>query len=97
MLDPFADGYYKVGEKEKARDLLRKLCVKYQQSLKQYHSMSIGDQNFFSYDIKVDIERYRSVLKIMKENEDMEFYNSNKNSFNTINKMLQRFGRKMEN
>ena len=96
MVDPFADGYYKVGEKEKARDLLRKLCVKYQQSLKQYHSMSIGDQNFFSYDIKVDIERYRSVLKIMKENEDMEFYNTNKNSFNTINKMLQRFGRKME-
>jgi len=39
MVEPFAGGYYEVGEKEKARALLTKLIGKYQDNLNYYSSL----------------------------------------------------------
>ena len=96
MVEPFCDGYYKVGEKQKARDLLDRLIVKYQQNLKYYHTFNRNDQAFLSSDIATDIERYRSLLHVMKDNDDLEYYNKHKGTFNTLNKMFERLGRDME-
>jgi hypothetical protein len=91
-VDPFADGYYRVGEKEKARSLLRKLIVKYQENLTYYKKFNMEDQNFMASDIYTDIERYRNLLTIMKDNDDLGFYNQCKPSFNTFVEMYNRFG-----
>ena len=96
MVEPFADGYYKVGEKKKAQDLLNQLINKYKESLKFYSGLSSSDKTFFRNDIATDIERYRSLLGVMKSNKDFEFYNKNRATFNTINTQMGDFGRDNE-
>ena len=96
MVEPFIDGYYKVNDKENARKILDKLINKYQQNLKYYKTFSMGDQNFAASDIITDIERYRSLLEVSKNNGDIDFYNKKKLAFNTFNQMFQYFGRDME-
>jgi hypothetical protein len=96
MVEPFASGYYKVGEKQKARQLLDQLMKKYQQNLEFYKGMDISDQAHIAMDIQIDIERYRGLLIVMKERGDLEYYNKNKTIFNKYNKMFERFHRENE-
>lgn len=95
-LEPFAGGYYKTGEKQKARDLIAKLADKYKDNLRYYSTFSSADQSFMATDIVTDIERYRSLLKVMKANGDIDFYNKNRTEFNSFNNRFQRFQRDME-
>ena len=96
MVEPFADGYYQVGETAKARELLNRLMTKYKENLKFYSNLSSSDKGFFRSDIATDIERYRSLLKVMKKNKDIDFYNKSRATFNTINNQFQFIGRDME-
>ncbi|MDD3003344.1 DUF2723 domain-containing protein [Flavobacterium sp.] len=96
MLEPFAAGYYELGEKEKARKILTQLIGKYQDNLKYYNTLKSGEQNSFYVEIVTDIERYRDLLLVMKDRGDEAFYNSNKTTFNTYNKMFERFKRDNE-
>jgi len=96
MVEPFAAGYYKLGEKEKARQLLDRLINKYKQSLTYFSGIQPSIQNGIASDIITDIERYRSLLYVMKDNKDLEFYIKNKAAFNSLNKRFERFGREME-
>lgn len=96
MLEPFAGGYYEVGEKEKARKLLDRLMTKYKENLTFYKGLKPSQQSAIAVDIVSDIERYRSLLQVMKDRGDIEFYEKNRSVFNTYNKMFDRFGRKTE-
>ncbi len=96
LLDPFAGGYYEVGEKQKARQLLDQLMTKYKENLTFYRNLRPTEQSDIAIDIMTDIERYRSLLEVMKDRGDMEYYNKNKVVFNSYNKMFERFGRDME-
>lgn len=96
MVEPFAKGYYQVGEKAKAQELLSKLVAKYQENLNYYGKLGLSDQNDIAIDIITDIERYRSLLKVMKENGDVAFYNKNRTAFNTYIKIFEHFGRDRE-
>lgn len=96
LLNPFAEGYYQVGEKAKARALLSELIKKYQDNLNYYKNLDQGDQSSLAVDIITDIERYRSLLQVMMYNDDMEFYNKNKTTFNSYNKLFPYFGREDE-
>ncbi|MES2747890.1 MAG: DUF2723 domain-containing protein [Bacteroidota bacterium] len=96
MVEPFADGYYQVGETAKARQLLDKLMTKYKENLKFYGTLSSSDKAFFRSDIATDIERYRSLLHVMKNNNDIGFYTKSRATFNTINNQFQFIGREME-
>jgi hypothetical protein len=96
MVEPFAAGYYEIGEKEKAREVLERLMTKYKQSLTYFSNIQPSIQNGITTDIITDIERYRSLLIVMKDHNDLEFYNKNKEIFNSYNKRLARFGRDME-
>ena len=96
MVEPFARGYYQVGEPTKARELLKKLIKKYQENLNYYSTLSSGEQMDIAIDIVTDIERYRSLLLVMKESGDVEFYNKNRAPFNTYIKMFARFERDKE-
>ncbi|MFP2996808.1 DUF2723 domain-containing protein [Spongiivirga sp. MCCC 1A20706] len=72
FVEPFADGYYKVGEKEKARELLTKIIGKYQESLIYYSGLEPEQQIAFGEDIFSDIEYYRRLVLVMVENGDDE-------------------------
>jgi hypothetical protein len=96
ITEPFVDGYYKVGNQKAARTLVAKLEDKYKESLAYYKSLSIADQNILYMDIIGEIERYRSLLLIMKDNGDTASYNSAKAEFNKSNKLFGRFGRESE-
>ncbi|MBP6757622.1 MAG: DUF2723 domain-containing protein [Flavobacterium sp.] len=96
MVEPFAKGYYQVGEKAKAQELLGKLVTKYQENLNYYGKLGLSDQNDIAIDIITDIERYRSLLKVMKETGDIPFYNKNRAAFNTYIKIFEHFGRDRE-
>jgi len=96
MVEPFAGGYYEVGEKAKARQLLERLMTKYKQNLTYYAGIQPSIQNGIASDIITDIERYRSLLLVMKDRGDMEFYNKNRPTFNNFVKRFSRFEREME-
>jgi len=96
LVDPFAGGYYEVGEKAKARKLLDDLMTKYKENLTFYHGLSAGEQSHIAIDIITDIERYRGLLQVMKDRGDIDYYNKNKPIFNSFNNMFHRFGRDNE-
>lgn len=96
LLDPFAGGYYEVGEKTKARQLLDQLMTKYKQNLNYYRGLTASEQNDIMIDIITDIERYRGLLEVMKDRGDLDYYNQNKKVFNSYNQMFHRFGRDNE-
>lgn len=96
MVEPFIGGYYAVGEKETARAILDKLIKKYQENLKFYSNLTPNEQNSIAIDIVTDIERYRSLLQVMKERGDLDFYQRNKPVFNSFNQIHNRFERDNE-
>jgi flagellar biogenesis protein FliO len=96
MVEPFTKGYYQVGEKAKAQQLLEKLITKYKENLNYYGGLKVAEQSEIAVDIITDIERYRSLLQVMKESGDIPFYNKNKVIFNTYIKMFEHFGREKE-
>jgi hypothetical protein len=96
LLEPFAKGYYEIGEKAKAQDLLNKLIAKYQDNLNYYAKLVPSEQSSVQIEIITDLERYRGLLIVMKEKQDVEFYNKNKKTFNTYIEIFKRFERKKE-
>ncbi len=96
LLDPFAGGYYEIGEKQKARQLLDQLMTKYKQNLDYYKELRPSEQSDLIIDIITDIERYRGLLHVMKDRGDIEYYNKNKSVFNSYNNMFKRFQRDSE-
>lgn len=95
LVEPFAAGYYELGENAKARDLLNKLVKKYQENLDYYKSLNIERQNDLNVEIITDIERYRSLLLIMQER-DPQYYEASKKIFNQYNQKFARFKRDAE-
>lgn len=96
MLEPFAAGYYELGEKEKARKILTQLIGKYQENLKYYNTLKSNEQIDLYVEIVTDIERYRDLLTVMKDRGDEAFFEQSKAAFNTFNKMFPRFKRDNE-
>jgi hypothetical protein len=96
LVDPFAKGYYEVGEKAKAQQLLTQLIGKYTADLNYYSQLSATEQVDIATEIITSIERYRGLLEIMKESNDIAFYNKSKKTFNTYISVFERFGREKE-
>ena len=44
-------------------------------------------------EVVTNIERYRSLLLVMKDSKDLEFYNENRKVFNTYNHLFKLFDR----
>ena len=97
MIDPFADGLYQIGKKEKARELIKQLTSKYQDELRYFSELPATEQrSYFATDIYTDLIRYKSLFEIIKNNKDDEFYNQQKIAFNNLNKRFEYFDVEME-
>lgn len=96
IYEPFANAYYKNGNKKAARELLAVTTGKYKEKLQYYKSLPIEDQNSQYQNIIRDIEQYRGLLLVMKNNNDTDFFNASKPDFNRLNKVFRRFERKNE-
>ena len=96
LVDPFAKGYYDVGEKAKAQKLLNQLIGKYTGNLNYYSHLSSTEQVDIAIEIVTDIERYRGLLEIMKESGDTGLYEKSKKTFNNYISIFERFGRDKE-
>ena len=72
FVEPFVDGYYKVGETQKGRELFQKLKTKYQERLEYYASIPLDEQYGNIDDIIADMEGYRRNIDILIENKDRE-------------------------
>ena len=93
LIEPFIQGYYSLGKKEKAQKIVKKLIGKYIETLTYYNSLSINEQNDAYMDIVTEIEHYRSLLEYAEEGDDMNFYNSEKVKFNKYIEIFERFDR----
>ena len=88
-IDPFADGWYKLGEKEKAQKLLTQLMNKYKEHLTYYKSFKPSEQYYLRSEIMTDLYRYENLLKIMKDNGDIDFYNKSKATFDSYDRLFE--------
>ena len=93
LVEPFAEGYYKIGKTEKANAIVKKLIAKYQEDLTYYKSLSKGDQNGYIREIVSKIEYYKELVLITKEY-DTAFFEKEKGAFNHYNKMFEYYRRK---
>ncbi len=72
FVEPFVDGYYKVGETEKARELFGQLKAIYQDRLDYYAGIPLDEQYAKIDDILSDMEAYRRNIDILIDNHDKE-------------------------
>ncbi|WP_291870164.1 DUF2723 domain-containing protein [Maribacter sp.] len=91
FVEPFVDGYYKVGETTKARALFDKLKTKYQERLNYYASTTLDEQYSKIDDIITDMEAYRRNIDILISNNDREMAEKETLIFNEYIDKFQHF------
>ncbi|MFD1094270.1 glycosyltransferase family 117 protein [Salegentibacter chungangensis] len=91
LLEPFINGYYQVGEKEKARELWNKVATKYQESLEYYSSWDVDRQYRFADEIITDIERYRGLVDLLVMNQDEKLVKEKAEEFNSYLRLFRHF------
>ncbi len=72
FVEPFVDGYYKVGETKKARKLFHKLKTIYQERLEYYANVPLDQQYENIENIIADIQAYQRNITILNKNKDKE-------------------------
>ena len=87
--EPFMEGYYQVGETQKARALFDQLKSIYTDRLEYYAGIPLDRQYEQIEEILADMEAYRRVLDIAIENDDRELADRETQRFN---EQLDQFG-----
>ena len=73
FVEPFVEGYYKVGAKEEARELFNKLKKVYQERLRYYANIPRDEQFVKIEDILVNLEAYQRVVYMLSDNGDLDY------------------------
>lgn len=93
FVEPFVDGYYKVGNQQQARELFTKLKKVYQERLEYYAGIPLDEQYSKIDDILSDMEAYRRNIDILIRNRDRDFAEKETLIFNEyIDKFTQFIG-----
>ena len=93
FVEPFVDGYYKVGETQKARELYGNLKQVYQERLDYYAGIPLDEQYEKIDDILSDMQAYRRNIDILIENDNRDYAEKETVTFNTfIDKFSQFVG-----
>lgn len=82
LLEPFIISYYKIDKEEKARKLFDEIAEKYQEKLFYYSGLNDSNKNRYAEEIYTDIERYRSLVDVMINFEEGDFFETRMQEFN---------------
>ena len=93
FVEPFVDGYFKVGETEKGRQLFEKLKKIYQERLNYYAGLPLDEQQLFLDQIIPDLEAYSRNVDILIMNRDQEKAEKETLIFNDYIAKFERFYR----
>ena len=91
FVEPFVDGYFKVGETEKARKLFQKLKNIYQERLDYYANLPFEEQRMFLDEIIPDLEAYSRNIDILITNQDKDTAEKETLVFNEYIAKFERF------
>ncbi|HSP11307.1 MAG TPA: DUF2723 domain-containing protein [Salegentibacter sp.] len=91
LVEPYIDGYYKVGEPERAREIWEQVATKYQENLNWYSIWGVDRQYRYADEIISDMERYRSLVDILVRNQDEEIIKEKADEFNDHLRMFRHF------
>ena len=83
LLESYIDSYYKLDNKEKARNLFSAIANKYKENLFYFSSLKDENKNRYAEEIYTDIERYRSLVGVIISYEDGEFLEKQMEDFNS--------------
>ena len=72
LLTPFVDSYYRIGEKEKAREVFEAVAKKHQSQLDYFNSISLDLRYELAEEILTEVERYRALVEAVLDNKDNE-------------------------
>jgi hypothetical protein len=73
LLVPFVDGYYRINEVDKAKELSQKIGQKYYERLAYFNSLEANLQYNMGEEIITEIERYRALVEAdLKHGENIE-------------------------
>ena len=93
FVEPFVDGYFKVGETEKGRQLFDKLKNIYQERLDYYSGLPLEEQQLFLDQIIPDLEAYSRNIDILITNRDQQKAEKETLTFNDYIAKFERFYR----
>src|SRR5690606_14326840 len=93
FVEPFVDGYFKVGETEKGRQLFEMLKKIYQERLNYYAGLPFDEQQMFLDQIIPDLEAYSRNIDILIRNRDRERAEKETLIFNDYIDKFERFYR----
>lgn len=96
FVEPFVEGYYKVGETEKARALYEKLKTVYQERLTYYAGIPLYEQYEKIDAILADMQAYRRNIDILIANNDQTLAAREMVIFNTYLDTFSQFVEKEE-
>lgn len=89
FVEPFVEGFYKVGELEEARKLFTKLKTIYQERLHYCSMMSVEEQYIQIENILADIQAYKRNVDMVLQNDLGSFAKKESDEFNYY---VDRFG-----
>lgn len=83
LLTDYVEAYYLMNQKEKGRNLAKKLIGKYQEYLDYYYNMSASDQRIFEKDIAQNLYSYMYLVELVGEQGDKTLETSETKVLNT--------------
>jgi hypothetical protein len=91
MLEPFVTGYYELNKKEKARNLLDKIILKYQNELDHYNALTLQEQEINYTRIQQALVRYNSITEVPVFYKDQEMIDKHVDAYNEYFKPFVRY------
>ena len=95
-VNPFAEGYYKIGKPEEGRKILNQLIKKHQEKITFFNSQSEKQKAFYGREINDEIKRYYMLLLLAEENNDLDYHRQQLVKFKNYNKMMGDYGINIE-
>ena len=71
LLTPIAATYYSAGSTKKGGELATQLATKFAEKLAYYESFNTSDQQLYAETILVDVERYRAIVDLAVDSNDI--------------------------
>lgn len=74
LLQPFVEGYYQVGEPQKAKKLAEEIIVKSKEQLDYYKALPLEDQHYYGQEIATELDIWRQLVAIINDETKDEAY-----------------------